>query len=159
MNAVMESQRKSFVLVPIGCRRLAFAAESVVELVATGKLQTFPHHTRWIAGVIVRRGRVVPVCDVSRLFGETDAPLGRFYLIAEWRAGDTRDWCAIPAAGECELASADEILPADATIGSSSAYVSGLVRASEENIGILDLAKLIHDHERAFEPDAPEPVS
>ncbi|HVB07791.1 MAG TPA: chemotaxis protein CheW [Candidatus Acidoferrales bacterium] len=159
MTIPAAAQRKSFVILPLGGRSVSFPAESVIELVAPGKLQTFPHRTPWISGVIVRRGRTIPVCDLSRLLSETSAAVGRFYLIVEWRAGGTFDWCAIPVAGECELASAEEILPVDALTASEAPHITGFLQVAEERLEILDLAKLIDEHRPSLDASAAESAS
>ncbi|MFI5072944.1 MAG: chemotaxis protein CheW [Terriglobales bacterium] len=159
MNGAPETQLKSYIIVPIGSRRFSLVAESVIELVSLGKLQEFPHRTSWISGVIVRRNRVIPVCDVSCLFGETNASIGRFYLVAEWEAGDTRDWCAIPVAGECELASVEAISRIDANDENQEPHISGFLQVGQDRIQILDLAKLIQDRRTLFGTDVSEPGS
>lgn len=159
MTVALEAPAKSFVLLPLGNRRIAFAADSVIELTAPEKLQHFPHGTPWIAGVIVRRNRVVPVCDVSKLFGEEALSVGRFYLIAEWQEHGVRDWCAIPVAGECELASAESVLPVDPQTSAHPAFVSGLVPVAGEEIEVVDLTKLIQARRVALENPAGVPAS
>ncbi|MGH9711183.1 MAG: chemotaxis protein CheW [Candidatus Acidiferrales bacterium] len=156
MSSTLEAQLKSYIIVPIGSRRFSLAAESVIELISLGKLQKFPHRTSWISGVIVRRNRVVPVCDVSRLLGETNASIGRFYLVAEWDAGNTRDWCAIPVAGECELASAEATLRVEANTENEEPHIAGFLQVGEDRIQVLDLAKLIRDFRTPSEADVSE---
>lgn len=134
---------RNYVIVPIGSRRFSFAAESVIELISIGRLQQFPHRTSWISGVIVRRNRVVPVCDVSSMLGETTAPVFRFCLIAEWHAGNARDWCAIPVAGECELASGETAVEVDRNAENREPHITGSIQVGEERIEIVDLGKLI----------------
>ncbi len=162
MSVAVEAPTRSFVLVPLGGRRIAFAADSVIELTAFEKLQSFPHRTPWIAGVLVRRNRVVPVCDVGKLFGEEAPVTGRFYLIAEWQERGVRDWCAIPVAGECELASAESVLPVgpvDPRTGPRPAFVSGLIPVGAEEIEVVDLSKLIQERRVALEIPHAEPAS
>src|ERR1700675_2969418 len=55
----------SFVLLRLGERRFAVAAVNIAELVAPSRIFRFPHRTKEIEGVILRRGRIVPVCDVA----------------------------------------------------------------------------------------------
>ena len=153
MSVALETQLKSYVILPIGNRRFSFAAESVIELIPLGKLQRFPHHTPWISGVIVRRNRVVPVCDVGRLLGETNASIGRFYLVAEWEADNVRDWCAIPVAGECVLAGAEAMTRVDTNTENQEPYVVGFFHLGEDRIQILDLGKLIQGCRTPSETD------
>jgi chemotaxis signal transduction protein len=142
MSAVAEAPIQSFVVLPLGSRRIALPAESVIELVSPTKVQSFPHRTRWISGVLVRRNHVVPVCDPKQLFGEERAGTSRFYLIAEWKEGNARDWCAIPVCGECELESA-ELLCSKSSAGGDAKHVSGVIPVDGEDIEVIDLSKLI----------------
>lgn len=162
MSVAIETSTKSFVLLPLGNRRIAFAAESVIELSAPEKVQDFPHGTPWISGVIVRRNRIVPVCDISELFGGQSISTSRFYLIAEWREPGIRDWCAIPVAGECELASAESVLPVgplDPQTGPRAPFVTGLLPVSGEEIEVVDLTKLIQARRVTLESPSAEPAS
>jgi chemotaxis signal transduction protein len=162
MSTTVETPAKSFVLVPLRTRRIAFAADSVIELTAPERLQNFPHRTPWICGVLVRRNRVVPVCEVSKLFGEESISAGRFYLIAEWQERGVRDWCAIPVAGECELASAEAVMPigpVDPQTGPRHPFVIGLIPVGSEEIEVVDLTALMRARRLAFEVRAAEPAS
>jgi chemotaxis signal transduction protein len=162
MSTAVETPTKSFVLLPLGSRRIAFAAGSVIELTAPERLQNFPHRTPWICGVLVRRNRVVPVCDVSKLFGEEPTSTGRFYLIAEWQEAGLRDWCAIPVAGECELAPAETVLPigpVDPQAGPRAPFVTGVIQADGEEVEVVDLTKLMQVRRLTLEVRAVEPAS
>jgi chemotaxis signal transduction protein len=156
VSGAAETQLKSYVIVPIGSRTFSLAAESIVELISIGNLQRFPHRTPWISGVIVRRGRVVPVCDVGRLLGEKNESIARFHLIAEWRAIDTRDWCAIPVAGQCELASGEAAAQVDVHTENQEPYVTGSLQVGEDRIQIVDLGKLIQACQASCEVPVPE---
>lgn len=157
MSVAVETPTKSFVLLPLGKRRVAFAADSVIELTAPERLQNFPHRTPWISGVLVRRNRVVPVCDISELFGEEAFSANRFYLIAEWQERGVRDWCAIPVAGECELASAESLRPADGEGNARFPFVIGSIPVSGAEIEVVDLTKLIQARRALLGSPAEEP--
>src|SRR5215475_14104652 len=94
---------KSYVLFPMGGKRFALPSEVVTELARPDHLQTFPHGTPLLAGVLVRRGRIVPVYDVSLLFLVIGRPPRKFYLIANRQIDSRNEWTAIPVTGECEL--------------------------------------------------------
>ena len=144
--AFEEVQRRSFVLVQVGKRKVALAAESVIELVAPAREQQIPHRTPWLSGVILRRSRIVPVCDVGSLIGEEAPPLNSFYLIAESQSKGTRDWYAIPVAGDCVLMTPESTIPAQ----DHAEYVVEMLPLGEEKIEVLDLGKLIQQQESAF---------
>lgn len=148
-----EVQLKSFVLVQVGKRRVALAAESVIELVAPTKEQRIPHRTPWLSGVIIRRGRIVPVCDVGNLIGEETASQNSFHLIAESQSSGGRDWYAIPVTGECVLLTPESTLPAQG----HADYISEILPLGEDRIEVLDLLKLIQ-HQEALFADASQEI-
>jgi len=129
------SKSGKFVLFPLGKKRFALPADVVTELARPDHLQEFPHSTRWIAGVLVRRGRIVPVLDVAQVVLGPEAPARKFYLIANRRFTESSEWTAIPVTGECELASAEML---KRTNGLPS-YVIGLLSLREEIVEVLDL--------------------
>lgn len=135
---LIENPRDSFVLVHIGDRRFAVAAEVVSELSPPVRLHTFPHTTNPVSGVIVRRGRIVPVCNASAVLGGRRSSANLFYLVAECHVAGSAELLAIPVNGESELVSG-KIQPADENAPS---YISGTLPAGAELIGVLDLGIL-----------------
>src|ERR1700739_5019583 len=65
MTAATEFDLKSFVLLRLGELRYAVAADATIELLPLSRIFRFPHKTPEIEGVILRRGRIIPVCDVA----------------------------------------------------------------------------------------------
>src|SRR5215469_10811502 len=114
MNQPEQPDARSCVLLRLGERRFAVAAEHIAELVAPSRVFRFAHRTPELDGVILRRGRVVPVCDVSeKLIGKL-LTSRRFYLVTTRSNGASLDWIALPVSGECELITAD-LTPAGAS--------------------------------------------
>jgi chemotaxis signal transduction protein len=109
MTPLPESE--SFVLLRLSEQRFAVAASDIAELVAPSRVFRFPHQTKEVEGVVMRRGRMVPVIDVAApLIGRRLASR-RFYLIAQRRYATGTEWIALPVTGDCELIFAD-MLPA-----------------------------------------------
>ncbi len=127
-----------FVLFPIGKKHFALPAEQVAELARPDRLQSFPHTTPLLSGVLVRRGHIVPVCDIAPVLIGPDAPPRRFYLIATRQYGKASEWTAIPVTGECELATA-EMRPRSAKLPD---YVSGLLALEDDIVEVVDLEKM-----------------
>ena len=100
---------RSCVLLRLGDRRFALAADQVSELVAPSRMFRFAHHTPEIDGVILRRGRVVPVCDVGEKLIGKRLTSRRYYLISKRRREGTTDWIALPVSGDCELIEAQQM--------------------------------------------------
>jgi chemotaxis signal transduction protein len=127
-----------FVLFPLGKRRFAMAAEHVTELAQPDSLQTFPHTTPMMSGVLVRRGRIVPVFDVAQVLIGPNAPARKFYLIANRKFGAEKEWTAVPVTGECELLNSEMVAPT----GRLPRYVVGLLSLEGEIVEVIDLEKL-----------------
>jgi chemotaxis signal transduction protein len=128
----------SFVLLRLGERRFAVASGVIAELVAPSRIFRFPHHTREIEGVILRRGRIVPVCDVAeKLIGKT-LRSRRFYLIAQRRYASQTEWVALPVTGDCELIFAEMIPASEADLP----HVAGWLSHDGDVIEVLNLTAL-----------------
>lgn len=136
---MMAKPDKSYVLFPLGEKRFALPSEAVTELARPDSLQTFPHRTPLLSGVLVRRGRIVPVCDIAQILIGPAAPARKFYLIANCKFGGHQELMAVPVTGECELASA----PLVPFTGREAAYISGLLAVGQEVVEIVALEKII----------------
>ncbi len=130
---------KSYVLFPLGEKRFALPAEAVTELARPDSLQTFPHCTPLLAGVLLRRGRIVPVCDIAQVLIGPGAPPRKFYLIANCKSESRQELTAVPVTGECELASAARA----PLTGKEPHYISGLLTIGNETVEIVALEKLM----------------
>ena len=135
MSWMEQSDTRSCVLLRLGDRRFALAADQVAELAAPSRVFRFAHRTPEIEGVILRRGRVVPVCDISERLTGRSLGQRRFYLIATLRLGASLDWIALPVSGDCELIQAD-LTPAST---GDSPHVSGWLSHDGEVIELLNL--------------------
>jgi chemotaxis signal transduction protein len=133
-----QSDSGSCVLLRLGERRFAVAAEQVAELIAPSRMIRFAHRTPQVDGVILRRGRVVPVCDVAEQLTGKRLTSRRFYLIATRRFANGSDWVALPVSGECELIRA-ELMPASA---GDSPHVAGWLSFDGEVVEVLNLEAL-----------------
>ena len=134
-NIAEKAGANSFVLLQIGHRRVALPAQLVAELAPPVRLHTFPHRTPMLAGVIVRRGRVVPVIDTEPVLGGKPPLSHRFYLIAHRSVGKVSELGAIPVNGECELASAEMQPPGM----DRPAYVAGTIAVGDDSLDVLNL--------------------
>ena len=138
MTPAAEFESQSFVLLRLGERRFAVAAGQIAELVAPSRIFRFPHRTPKVEGVILRRGRIVPVCDVAeKLLGKGLASR-RFYLIAVRHYGSKLEWVALPVTGECELITAEMTGAGDA----DAPHVAGWISHSGDVIEVLNLDAL-----------------
>lgn len=138
MTPIADTDSQSFVLLRLGDRRFALAATQISELVAPTRVFRFPHHTSEIEGVIIRRGRIIPVCDVAEKLIGKGLKSRRFYLIAQRSYGRQTEWVALPVTGDCELINAEMTLPSD----SDAPHVAGWISHSGDVIEVLNLCVL-----------------
>jgi chemotaxis signal transduction protein len=138
MTLITETEPQSFVLLRLGDRRFAVSANQIAELVAPSRIFRFPHHTSEVEGVILRRGRIVPVCDVAEKLIGKGLKSRRFYLIAQRRYDVQTEWVALPVTGDCELINAEMTSPSDA----DAPHVSGWLSHAGDVIEVLNLAAL-----------------
>lgn len=138
MTLPRESDSQSFVLLRLGERRFALSATNIAELVAPGRVFRFPNHTPQLEGVILRRGRIVPVCDVAEQLLQKKLTSRRFYLIALRQYRNQSEWIALPVSGQCELIDA-EMMPAGE---SDSPHVAGWLSHDGDVIEVLNLDAL-----------------
>ena len=128
----------SFVLLRLGERRFALPASQVAELVAPSRIFRFPHKSSVIEGVILRRGRLIPVTDVADRLNGKKLATRRFFLLATRKFGTQLDWIAIPVSGECELVTTDMM----ESSANDSPHVAGWLSYGGEVIEVLRLSVL-----------------
>lgn len=139
MNELLELELQTFVLLQIGERRFALPSARIAELVPLAHVHHFPHQTSRIEGVLLRRGRLVPVCDVSEELIGRRLTARRFYLFTLRHFLSGMEPVAIPVTGECELINA-EMTPAS---GDHPSHVQGWISHGGHVIEVLDLDHLI----------------
>jgi chemotaxis signal transduction protein len=138
MTLATATDLQSFVLLRLGDRRFAVTANQIAELVAPSRIFRFPHHTAEVEGVILRRGRIVPVCDVAEKLVGNKVKSRRFYLIAQRSYGAQTEWVALPVSGDCELINTEMTLPSD----TDAPHISGWLSHGGDVIEVLNIAAL-----------------
>jgi chemotaxis signal transduction protein len=142
MTAAAHAQRDSFVLLHLGPQRFALPASVVAELAPPVRLHSFPHTSTLLSGVIVRRGRILPVYDAACALSGKRSLAHRFYLVARRQFGKVSEMSAIPVDGECELVAA-EMRPRNEN---APAYIRGEINVGEESLGVLDIEALVNSY-------------
>lgn len=146
MTVSAELELQSFVLLRLGERRFAVSAKHIAELVAPSRVFRFPHRTSKLEGVILRRGRIVPVCDVSEMLLGKRLTSRRFYLIAVRNYGTLKEWIAVPVSGECELINSEMMAASE----SDAPHVAGWLSHDGDVIEVLNLDTLTPGPEQAL---------
>jgi len=146
MTISAELELQSFVLLRLGERRFAVPARQIAELVAPSRVFRFPHRTPKLEGVILRRGRIVPVCDASEMLLGKRLTSRRFYLIAVRNYGTQKEWVAMPVTGDCELITAEMMAASE----SDAPHVAGWLSHDGDVIEVLNLDTLTPGPEQAI---------
>lgn len=136
--AIAQETTQSFVLLRLGERRFALPASQVAELVAPSRVFRFPHKSPALDGVILRRGRMIAICDIADRLNGKKLTTRRFFLLATRKFGAQLDWIAIPVSGECELITTDMM----GSGSNDSPYVAGWLSHGGEVIEVLSLSVL-----------------
>jgi chemotaxis signal transduction protein len=145
--------RESFVVFPLGVRRFALLTSDVVELSRAGLVQTFPHTTPGVTGVLVRRGEILPVWDVAEALLGSESVTKRFWLVTRRHfAGE--EPTAIPVSGECQMLRAEMLPPPEGSAG----HVRGVLVLEDQPVEVLDLARLAIPRGQAGSRDCAEKV-
>jgi chemotaxis signal transduction protein len=138
-SANTAANAQSFVLLHVGETRYALTADIVAELAPPVRLHSFPHTSPLVTGVIVRRGRIVPVYDAGPALAGKSFSAHRFYLVARRAFGAAQELSAIPVNGECELATG-EVQPAQLD---RHPCVCGTLQVGDESVDVLDFETLV----------------
>ena len=142
MTVASEWSEANYVLLRLGPAakdRFALPADDVEELAGASRLQKFPHTTKQVDGVIVRRKRVVAVRDVASVLTGRALAFHRFYLIVRRHYGSSVELEAIPVSGDCELLGGVIPIP---RADEGPDYFAGFIDLAGEQVPLLDLEKL-----------------
>jgi chemotaxis signal transduction protein len=125
-----------FVTFPLGGERYALDSSQVKELVMPSRVYSFPHAMQSLEGVLVRRGTVIPVCDLRGAFGQGGEC--KLYVIARCNYAGRAEIVAIPVSGDCELVQGERgEAPAEVT------FVAGLLHTGGKTVPLLNLDQLM----------------
>jgi len=125
-----------FVTFPLGDERYALDSSQVAELVMPSRVYSFPHTMQSLEGVLVRRGGVIPVCDLRGAFGKNAER--NLYVVARCHFEGRVETVAIPVSGDCELVQGERTeSPEEVT------FVAGLLRTGGKTVPLLDLDKVV----------------
>ncbi|MEW5727665.1 MAG: CheW domain-containing protein [Pseudomonadota bacterium] len=101
------------VLAAISGQELAFPASAVAELVHLPRLARLPTQPPVLAGVLLLRGRVVPVARLDRLLGLPDARFGPWAVVIVLSRPPPLPW-AVAVERAVDVTEAERLEPAPA---------------------------------------------
>lgn len=131
------SRPDSFVVFSLDGSLFALPAAEVVEVSKAGEVQTFPHTSAKLEGVILHRGAVLPVWDLAGSLGVTSAVPKKFCLLARHNFVAAEP-TAIPVSSEGQMLRSEMLPPAT----EAPAHVRGVLVIDGRQVEVLDLQGL-----------------
>ncbi len=129
-----------FVTFPLGEERYALDSSQVKELVMPSQVYSFPHTMQSLEGVLVRRGAVIPVCDLRAPLAMV--PERKPLRDCAMQLRGTRSTVAIPVSGDCELVQGERD-EAPSNDPEAVTFVAGLLRTGGRTVPLLDLDQVV----------------
>jgi chemotaxis signal transduction protein len=125
-----------FVTFPLGEQRYALESSQVKELLMPAQVYRFPHTMSSVEGVLVRRGRVIPVCDLRPALGHHVQC--SFYVVARCNYAGRQEIIAIPVNGACQLVQGERSEAQEPVT-----FVAGLLHSGGQTLPLLDLDQVV----------------
>lgn len=126
------SEARRFVAFPLGVRTYAVDSASVSELLMPSTVHEFPHTSASVEGVLVRRGSVIPVVSLRKVFGP--AAQRKLYVVTRIVLLGRTETVAIPVSGECELLSGES-----GEAAAPERFVTGALHSGGRTFPLLDI--------------------
>src|SRR3982075_4437486 len=121
---------------------------AVREIVRVPEITSVPSAPELIEGVINLRGKIIPVMDLRRLFGQTEIVSDKKNRILVVELEDKLIGLIVNAASEVLKIPPSEIdSPGSVFAEGESSYVTGVGKLKGRLIILLDIAKLLHHPE------------
>ncbi|HXM96235.1 MAG TPA: chemotaxis protein CheW [Candidatus Dormibacteraeota bacterium] len=144
----------------IGNETYGVRIAAVREIVRVPEITSVPSAPDIIEGVINLRGKIIPVMDLCKRFGQADVPRDKKTRILVVELENRLLGLIVNAASEVlKIPPADIEAPGTVFAEGESGYVMGVGKLKGRLIILLDIAKLLHRPE--FKPleEAAEPVA
>ena len=149
MAAILENDRKQFIVVKLGSEQYGIDISYIDNIVRMQKITRVPKAQSYFNGIINLRGEIVPIMSVRKKMGLepdefTDAT--RIIILKIEQQGSIG--IIIDEVKEVVTLSADEI---DKVTGNSKedTFICGVGKHGEELISLFDLNNIIYEKENA----------
>ncbi len=129
----------------IGNETFGVRIGSVREIVRVPEITAVPSAPETIEGVINLRGKIIPVMDLRKRFGQSDVQPDKKNRILVVELENKLVGLIVNAASEVlRIASSDIEPPGNLFAEGESGYVTGVGKLKGRLIILLDIAKLLH---------------
>ncbi len=131
----------------VGGETFGLPITAVQEIVRPPAITAVPHAAECIEGVINLRGRIVPVIDLRRRFGERQIAASRKNRILLVNVDSRAVGLMVDSASEVLKLNEAQIEPPPQALGEGGNYVTGVAKHQERLILLVDLAKILQPGE------------
>jgi purine-binding chemotaxis protein CheW len=143
----------------IGSEMYGVRIAAVREIVRVPEITSVPNAPDTIEGVINLRGKIIPVMDLRKRFGQTDIQPDKKNRILVVEIENKLVGLIVNAASEVLKIPPSEIeAPGSVFSEGESGYVTGVGKLKGRLIILLDITKLLHRTEFKRPEEAAEPV-
>jgi purine-binding chemotaxis protein CheW len=144
----------------IGDETFGVRIGSVREIVRVPEITTVPNAQETIEGVINLRGKIIPVMDLRKRFGQVDIVSDKKNRILVVELENKLVGLIVNSASEVLKIPPSEIeSPGSVFADGESSYVTGVGKLKGRLIILLDISKLLHRPEFKKLEEAAEPVA
>jgi purine-binding chemotaxis protein CheW len=144
----------------IGDETFGVRIGSVREIVRVPEITTVPNAQDTIEGVINLRGKIIPVIDLRKRFGQTQIVSDKKNRILVVELDGKLVGLIVNSASEVLKIAPSEIeSPGSVFADNESSYVTGVGKLKGRLIILLDISKLLHRPEFKKLEEAAEPVA
>ena len=144
----------------IGDETFGVRIASVREIVRVPEITSVPNAQETIEGVINLRGKIIPVIDLRKRFGQTEIQSDKKNRILVVELGTKLVGLIVNSASEVLKIPPSEIeSPGSVFADGESSYVTGVGKLKGRLIILLDITKLLHRPDFKKLEEAAEPVA
>lgn len=121
----------------------------VQEIIRMQSITAVPNGPAFIEGLTNLRGRVIPVMDLRKRFGLNASPTDGHHRIVVAEMGPHTVGLMVDSVSEVMRVPADAIEPPSTVVMTvESSYLRGVAKLGERLILLLDLGRILTDHEQ-----------
>ena len=127
----------------VGRENFGVPIQIVHEIVPLMEVTVVPDSPVYIEGVINLRGRIIPIVDLRKRFGETPAPTRRNRIVVA-ELNDRLVGLVVDAANEVLKVDPEQIEPPPSVLEQNELnYVSGVAKMGDKLVILIDLSKIM----------------
>ena len=134
----------AFIMFEVAGTTYAIPSRDILHMEMVETVTPVPNAARFVDGVVLSRGQVVPVVNLRARFGFERAEVGLRTRLLVVQTGARAIGLLVDSAREFVRMPADDIRPVhEAIAGVTGPYVAGTATVAERVVLVLDVARLV----------------